>query len=324
MNNQDLFENLSREGIQTTEEQRKNINRRINEVLNYEPKVGVFGKTGVGKSSLCNALFGQDVCEISDVEACTRNPQEVLLHMGGKKITLVDVPGAGENKDRDREYAQLYSKILPELDVALWVIKADDRAMSSDEAFFKQIVKPHVEQGKVFFFVLNQCDKIEPFREWNESGHEPGPKQLQNIQRKITDIATRFSVPESKIIPVSACEKYYLVRLIDEMVFAMPKDKKITIVNSAARENVSAQAQEELYMDFRLEECRTEDDVREVLHRYVNFYNKQRPCFALDYDTPDHYCERFNRGELEHRDTFSQRVLSEKPKFMQKKRTTKK
>ena len=30
-------------------------------------------------------------------------------------------------------------------------------------------------------------------------------------------------------------------------------------------------------MDFRLEECRTEDDVREVLHRYVNFYNKQRP-----------------------------------------------
>ena len=35
MNNQDLFENLSREGIQTTEEQRKNINRRINEVLNY-------------------------------------------------------------------------------------------------------------------------------------------------------------------------------------------------------------------------------------------------------------------------------------------------
>ena len=47
-------------------------------------------------------------------------------------------------------------------------------------------------------------------------------------------------------------------------------------------------------------------------------------CFALDYDTPDHYCERFNLGELEHRDTFSQRVLSEKPKFMQKKRTTKK
>lgn len=94
--------------------------------------------------------------------------------------------------------------------------------------------------------------------------------------------------------------------------------------DNPVNEALNGWIKEELYMDFRLEECRTEDDVREVLHRYVNFYNKQRPCFTLDYDTPDHYRERFNRGELEHRDTFSQRVLSEKPKFMQKKRTTKK
>lgn len=70
--------------------------------------------------------------------------------MGGKKITLVDIPGVGENEDRDREYAQLYSKILPELDVALWVIKADDRAMSSDEAFFKQIVNRTLSRARYF------------------------------------------------------------------------------------------------------------------------------------------------------------------------------
>ena len=172
------------------------------------------------------------------------------LRKSGRKITLLDVPGAGENEERDREYAELYSKLLPELDVVLWVIKADDRALSSDEAFFKQIVKPHVEQGKVFFFVLNQCDKIEPFREWDEHAHEPGAKQLQNIQRKVTDVASHFAVPESKVIPVSACEKYNLVRLLDEMVFAMPKDKKITLVNSAARENVSDRAQEDAKKGF--------------------------------------------------------------------------
>ena len=100
-------------------------------MLSYEPRIGVFGKTGVGKSSLCNALFGQDVCPISDVAACTRNPQEVLLNMGSEGIKLVDVPGAGESTERDKEYAELYTKILPELDLVLWLIKADDRAIFS-------------------------------------------------------------------------------------------------------------------------------------------------------------------------------------------------
>ena len=39
-------------------------------VRTYVPKIGVFGVTGVGKSSLCNALFGSDVAVISDVVAC--------------------------------------------------------------------------------------------------------------------------------------------------------------------------------------------------------------------------------------------------------------
>ena len=70
--------------INVSPEQREQINNRISKIINYEPRVGVFGKTGVGKSSLCNALFGTDICPISDVEACTRDTQEVLLKMGTK------------------------------------------------------------------------------------------------------------------------------------------------------------------------------------------------------------------------------------------------
>ena len=94
--------------------------------------------------------------------------------------------------------------------------------------------------------------------------------------------------------------------------------------DNPVNEALNGWIKEELFIDFRLEECRTRDAVKDVLRRYVDFYNRQRPCFAIGYDTPDNYCKRFYRGELEQRDTFSQRILSEEPKFVQKRRTAEK
>ncbi len=225
----DFFNELEKKGIKVSGQQREQINRRLSQILEYEPRIGVFGKTGVGKSSLCNALFGEDVCPISDIEACTRNTKEVIISLGNKGIKLIDVPGVGESSDRDEEYGRLYASLLPELDLVLWVIKADDRAMASDEKFYKNIVKPHITQGKSFFFVVNQVDKIEPFREWDVERQEPGPVQFQNIHRKVDDLAGIFDVAQSKVIPVSANENYNLVNLVDEIIRALPKEKKITV-----------------------------------------------------------------------------------------------
>lgn len=230
MDYNNVFEGLEKKGVIISEEQKAKIRRKLDTIVNYEPRVGVFGKTGAGKSSLCNALFGQDVCEISDVEACTRCEKEIMLNISsGKGIKIIDVPGVGENSDRDIEYGQLYAKLLPELDVVLWVLKADDRAYASDENFYKNLVKPHLDQGKPFFFVLNQVDKVEPFREWNEEKHEPGAKQFMNIDKKVQYVANCFDVPASKVITVSAAEQYNMVKLVDEIVYALPKEKRITV-----------------------------------------------------------------------------------------------
>lgn len=36
------------------------ILQQINQLTHYEPVIGIMGKTGAGKSSLCNALFAGD------------------------------------------------------------------------------------------------------------------------------------------------------------------------------------------------------------------------------------------------------------------------
>ena len=52
----------------------------------------------------------------------------------------------------------------------------------------------------------------------------------------------------------------------------------------------------------------------------LQYYNTQRPCFAIGYDTPENYRKRYYKGELPRKQTFENRVLSPEPKFVQKKR----
>ncbi len=242
-NQQDFFAELERAGIKLDPHQKHKIIERIRTITSYRPKVGVFGKTGVGKSSLANALFGTDVCKISDIASCTREPQEVLLALAGNKgLTLVDVPGIGESSSRDDEYRELYKKLIPELDLILWVLKGDDRAFTSDQTFYLNVVKPELEAGKSFFFVINQIDKIEPFREWDVQRNEPGKQQLDNINLKISEVSRYFEVASSKVIPVSANEKYGLVRLVDEIVFSLPPEKLAKLIQNVDSSYVSPEA----------------------------------------------------------------------------------
>lgn len=226
------------------------IEKRINGLLSYQPVVGVFGKTGAGKSSLCNAVFGKDVCEISDIAGCTRKPQEVILDIGGKGLKLLDVPGVGESNDRDREYAELYRSLLPELDLVMWVIKGDDRAFSSDETFYKNLVKPYVDKGRPFVVVLNQVDKIEPFREWDESVKQPGAKQASNIEKKRQIVADIFGLPLSCVIAVSASETYGLVSLVDKVIELLPNDKKAIVLDAVKADNRSEYSKSEAKRGF--------------------------------------------------------------------------
>ena len=93
--------------------------------------------------------------------------------------------------------------------------------------------------------------------------------------------------------------------------------------DNPVNESLNGWVKEELFMDFKLDECSNRDKVRETIGHYVEYYNRMRPCYALGYDTPDNYYRRYMRGEIEKKDTFSKRELSTEPKFVRKRRAEK-
>lgn len=218
------------------------IKAELNRVREYTPKIGVFGDTGVGKSSLCNALFGKEIAKISDVEACTRIPQEILIGEKDKGgIVLVDVPGVGEDIKRHKEYIELYKNLVPKLDLVLWAIKADDRKYLSAIDVYNKVLLPHLKKCPVVF-VITQADKIEPHREWDIVNNKPGSKQEANIISKANDISSRFNISTNKIIAVSSNDGYSLVELVNRVVEVLPNEKKYSFTREAKEENVSEEA----------------------------------------------------------------------------------
>ncbi len=227
------------------------IKEKINGIRSYTPKVAVFGNSGVGKSRLCNALFGQKIAKISDVKACTRKPQEILLTGADGKsgICLVDVPGIGEDPARQVEYTKLYKSLAPELDLILWCIKADDRNYASacdtyQEVFSKQGSAPPV------IFVITQTDKTNPIGPsgWNYETFKPSEKQAGNIAIKENDVSKRFDIKASNVISIATysedeeappSKSYNLQELLDKIVEVLPREKKYSLTREAKAEFVS-------------------------------------------------------------------------------------
>ena len=90
--------------------------------------------------------------------------------------------------------------------------------------------------------------------------------------------------------------------------------------DNPVNESLNGWIKEELFIDFHISECRSRDDVYSTIERYVKYFNEQRPCYAINYDTPDNFRKRFFQGELPRKNTFENRTLSEEPKFVQKRR----
>ena len=108
------------------------------------------------------------------------------------------------------------------------------------------------------------------------------------------------------------------MRKLTILIRSMSRAGKPT--DNPVNESINGWMKEELYINFKIEDCRRRDEFEDVIENYVDFYNNHRPCYAIGYDTPVNYRKRYYKGELEIKNTFENRVLSEEPKFAQKRR----
>lgn len=182
----------------------------------YREKMVLFvGKTGYGKSTTVNAITGTDYFQTSDVSSCTRVCQCVDYRVQGNHwLSLGDLPGVGESKDRDEEYFKLYQDFLEYASVIVHVIRADARDYSIDEETTRRLFKDASIKRRIVY-ALGQCDKIEPID--RGANLAPNDLQMKNIARKIAEVKRIFS-PVNKVTPYSARMQWNLNCLTSEIV----------------------------------------------------------------------------------------------------------
>ena len=119
--------------------------------------IGIFGKRNAGKSSVINALTGQNLAIVSDVKGTTTDPvlkAMELLPLG--PVVMIDTPGLDDEGELGTLRIQKAYQILNKTDIALLVVDATEGMTAEDTAILKRIKDKKIP----FAVVLNKADLL--------------------------------------------------------------------------------------------------------------------------------------------------------------------
>ena len=130
----------------------------------YEPdiiKIAVVGRPNVGKSSLTNAILGQERAIVSNIPGTTRDAIDTSFERNGQRYVIIDTAGMRRKSKVAETTTERYSVIrslraIDRSDAVLMVINAEEGLIEQD----KKIVGYAHEQGKAIILVVNKWDLI--------------------------------------------------------------------------------------------------------------------------------------------------------------------
>ena len=152
------------------------------------PKFAIIGQPNVGKSSLLNALIGQERTIVSDIAGTTRDTIHTRYNLFHKDFVLIDTAGI-RRKTKVHEDLEFYSviraiKAMDEADVCLLMLDASKGITAQDLNIFSLAVK----KGKGVVVLVNKWDVIE--KETNTAREYE--KELKGRLAPFTDVPILF------------------------------------------------------------------------------------------------------------------------------------
>lgn len=178
------------------------------------PRIFLIGRTGVGKSSLINALCGSYVAAVSDTKSCTENAQ-VYKCMDGDRVLMeiLDTRGIAESESLNTEISaedmliNQVNEFSP--DVAIMMLNCTHRDdVNSDVSFLKKLAKSYADINSMrlpVVVVVNKSDEMAPTR-FKTPSEYPQNKiaKIQDVVQYYKGIIVKNGLKIDDIIAVSS------------------------------------------------------------------------------------------------------------------------